>query len=198
MDRYKRLQEFDPSRVQQTLFTKLFKAENNDTLSFEELIRNAQSYIIAGSDTTAVTLTYLIWSVCRDAHVKSILVKELQTLPHDFDEQSLRDLPYLDQVINETLRLYSAVSAGLPRVVPPGGAEIGGHWLNEGVTVACQAYSIHRNPEIFPNPEDFSPSRWESTTKAMKSAFMPFGKGPRSELQENTFVAMTTLLIFLA
>ncbi|EOO02154.1 putative benzoate 4-monooxygenase cytochrome protein [Phaeoacremonium minimum UCRPA7] len=170
----------DPS-TKPTLFSKLFKA-GEEGLSDEEIIADAQAYIIAGSDTTAVTLTYLIWAVCRHREVKRNLLAELATLPHDFNADDLSELPYLNQVIDETLRVYGALPAGLPRIVPPGGANLAGYWVPGGTTVTAQAYTMHRNPLVYPRPETFDPSRWATATKAMKDSLMPFGLGSRSTL----------------
>lgn len=180
LDRYRHLVDANPDLAQQTLFTKLFKAEKDDTLPFNEIRDEAVSYIVAGSDTTANTLTFLTWSVSRDAALRKALVDELRTLPADFTESQLRDLPLLNHIIDETLRLYSAAPSSLPRVVPPGGVELAGYWFDEGTTVETQAYSLHRG-DAFPDPGAFIPSRWEEPTKAMKDAYMPFGRGSRGK-----------------
>ncbi|KAJ5208034.1 hypothetical protein N7449_002413, partial [Penicillium cf. viridicatum] len=93
--------------------------------------------------------------------------------------KSLRDLPYLNQVINETLRLYTAVPFGLPRLVPPEGAQFNGYHVPRGITVSTQAYSLHRDHAIFPDPDKFNPERWKNPTKEMKEASLPFGGGSR-------------------
>ncbi|GAP87001.1 putative cytochrome P450 [Rosellinia necatrix] len=167
------------SDTQPTVFTKIYKAEDDDSISPAEIMDNAQSYIVAGSDTTSNTLAYLVWSVCRAPEVKARLVKELERLPADFAYEDLRDLVYLDHVIDETLRRFPTVPAGLPREVPVGGAEMCGHHIPAGYTVSAQSYSIHRDPVAFPDPEKFDPSRWENPTKMMKDAFMAFGGGSR-------------------
>ncbi|KAL1966540.1 hypothetical protein VTN77DRAFT_4462 [Rasamsonia byssochlamydoides] len=177
IERYRKLIALDPT-AKSTLLTKLFNAEE-DGLSDTEIRNQAQGYIVAGSDTTAVTLTYLVYSVCRDKTIRDRLVAEVSSLAEDFTEKDIRELPYLNQVINETLRLYSAVPSALPRVVPPERAYLAGYQLPAGVTVSTQAYSFHRDPRIFPDPERFNPSRWASPTKEMKEAFMPFGAGSR-------------------
>ena len=141
------------------------------------------AYIVAGSDTTANTLTYLVWAVCRHPEVKAALVTELETLPASgFGDGELKQLPYLNQVVEETLRLYSAAPSTLPRRVPPGGAVLAGHWLEGGTTVSSQAYTLHRDPETFSFPDNFNPSRWERPTKDMKDAFFAFGGGSRGKL----------------
>ncbi|KAF2463266.1 cytochrome protein [Lindgomyces ingoldianus] len=178
IQRYRSMEAADPHNVKPTLFTKLYRA-GDEGLSPMEIKAEAQAYLIAGTDTTANTLTFLIWSVCRQKDIQKKLVEELAGLPEDFGEQELRSLPYLDQVIQETLRLYSAAPSGLPREVPPGGVDLEGYYMPEGMTATTQAYSFHRDPAIFPEPYRFNPSRWEHETKEMKEAFMPFGCGAR-------------------
>jgi len=183
--RYSRLIEDDPVNIKPTLFTKIFKAKEEDTLTFYEIFSNARVYLIAGSDTTAHTLAYLIWSVCKAPQIRDQLVAELTArLPSDLDsisEADLRELPYLNRVIEETLRLYSVVPSALPRIVPPRGAQLAGYWFPAGVTVSSQAYSLHRDPAIHPNPEVFDPDRWADgrVTKEMKDANMAWGGGSR-------------------
>jgi cytochrome P450 len=180
IQRYKRLLASDPVNTTPTLFAKLFRA-GDEGMPDEEIRTEALAYIVAGSDTTANTLTYLIWSVCRDKGIRQALAEELSGLPEDFGDQHLKELPYLNRVIDETLRLYSAAPSGLPRTVPSGGVDLAGYFLPGGTTVCTQAYSLHRDPNIFPSPEKFDPSRWESPTRAMKDLFMPFGGGSRGE-----------------
>lgn len=180
--RYRNLLDSDPTSVKWTLFTKVFQDQGKgEGLSPVELRANASAYIVAGSDSTAVTFTYLVWSVCRDPEVKATLLAELQTLPADFTIADLRDMSYLNAVIDETMRLYSGIQSALPRWVPESGDSIAGYWLPGGTTVCAQAYSMHRNPEVFPNPDVFDPSRWDMPTKEMRDSFMPFGSGARSK-----------------
>jgi cytochrome P450 len=109
LKRYKRLVETDPN-VPQTLFTKVFKAEKGDDLSFNEFRDEASGFAVAGTNTTANTLKFLFWSVCQDADTKVLLVKELNALPPSFTDDDLRPLRYLNQLIHETLRMYASVS----------------------------------------------------------------------------------------
>ena len=185
---YDRLRQEDPIKLRQTLFTKVFDAGEDGTLSFEEIVTNAQGYVVAGSDTTAITLTYLVWALGSRPDLKQALVEELKTLPPDFQDTDLKALLHLNNIINETLRVYSSVPSALPRQVPSGGANLAGYWIPEGTTVCCQAYSMHRNPEIWPEPDEFKPSRWVNPTKAMTDAFMPFGAGSRSKCINITFL----------
>lgn len=178
-----------------TLFSKLYRAKEDESLTFLDIRDNAQVYLTAGSHTTAITLTFLIWRVCRDEPVRRRLLAELhgalQQLEADGSRQGMleyadvKDLPYLNCVIRETLRLHGAVPTGLPRVAPRGGATLsaGGQFFEvpEGTTVAAQAFSMHRNADAFPQPERWVPERWERPTRAMRDSFVPFGGGSRSE-----------------
>lgn len=126
--------------------------KKSDDLSPMDLIIEAQSFITAGTDTTAITLTYLIWAVCRDEKVKKRLLEELQGLSEDFSHNNLKALTYMNNVIDEALRCYGAAPGQLPRIVPLGGASLAGHTIPEGMTVSTQAYSLHQDPSIFANP----------------------------------------------
>ena len=151
IERYKTLSALNPN-PKPTLFTRVFNA-GKDGLTDLEIRQEAGGYIVAGSDTTAITLTYLIHTVCKHKHVQSKLVAELASLPKDTINRDVRELPYLNQVISETLRLYPAVPGALPRTVPLEGANLAGYQIPGGTTVATQAYSLHRDPSLFPDPE---------------------------------------------
>ncbi|KAH3905734.1 hypothetical protein HBI56_211510 [Parastagonospora nodorum] len=149
----------------------------------------AMNIIIAGTDTTGVTLTYLTWAVLQQPQLQSALEVETAGLRENFTESDLINLPLLNATIEETLRLYGAAPSSLPRVVPQGGTRFSGHYIPQGVTVDTQAYTFHRDPRIWSDPLTFDPQRWISsqegyTAEALspdaKTAFHPFGVGARS------------------
>ena len=113
----------------------------------------ATALIVAGTDTTAVTLTYLVWAVLSSAAVHKALNEELEGLTEGYTDADLEALSYLTAVIDETLRLYGAAPGGLPRTVPEGGRILNGYFFPEGSTVTTQAYTLHRDPSLFPNPD---------------------------------------------
>lgn len=117
-----------------------------------EIRDEAQGFIVAGSDTTANSLAWLIWLVCGHEDVRTELLSSLNTLPEGYTDEHLRGLPYLAQVIEETLRLYGAAPRELPRTVPKGGSECGGYHIPAGYTVSTQAWTLHRDRNIFPDP----------------------------------------------
>ncbi|KXH68548.1 cytochrome P450 [Colletotrichum salicis] len=101
---------------------------------------------------------------------------------HLFNDAFLEKLPLLNAVIDETLHLYSSIPSNLPRVVPPNGGKLGGHDIPGGLEVETQAYTLHRDGNVFPNPLEFDESRWIGPavlTPCQKSSFCPFGAGAR-------------------
>ena len=146
----------DPSNVRQTLFTKLLHAQS-DNSSDINFISEARGYIVGGSDNTAISLAYLVWAVSQNEDIRKALLNELHSIPDNFGDNELKQLPFLNQVINETLRLYATNPSNRPRNPPGPGANIGGYWIPSDITVSTQAYSLHRDEKIFPNPEKYIP-----------------------------------------
>lgn len=108
--------------------------------------------IVAGTDTTGVTMTYLTWAVLQRPELQKALEEEVAALKEGFTENDLIPLPLLNAVIEETLRLYGAAPSSLPRVVPEGGAKLGGYYIPGNTTVSTQAYTFHRDPMIWSDP----------------------------------------------
>ncbi|KAI0154723.1 cytochrome P450 [Xylariaceae sp. FL1272] len=166
---------------QALLLSRLVQGQTVDgeSLTDEEMRNDAELYIVAGSDTTSNSLTYITWAVCKQPKLRDRLVKEVQSLPEGFSDDDLKHLPFLSNCITEGLRRFPVVPAGLQRSVPQEGSSIGGHWLPGGATVMTQNWSLHRNPDIFADPDAFNPSRWENPTKSMKDSMLAFGGGSR-------------------
>lgn len=162
----------------------VYESEKGDgIITDEEVVLEAGNLIAAGSDTTAITLTYLIWAVLSQPKLQRELEEEVNSLSADFDDSALEELPLLNAVIMEALRLYGAAPGALPRETPEGGAKFCGYFIPQGMTVTTQAYSIHRDGDIYPDPERFDVSRWlkteTSASELAKKAFSPFGAGGR-------------------
>lgn len=95
--------------------------------------------------------------------------------------ERIKNLTYLQDVVNEGLRLFSTIGLGLPRVVPDGGLTVLGHTLAPGTVVSVPTYIIHHDEEIWGNDAwSFNPNRWQTRDKdTMSKAFAPFSLGPR-------------------
>lgn len=169
--------------------SKLFAAvPDNDA----QIAAECMDHLVAGVDTTGDAMCVLMWKLSTPEyrHIQDKLSAELRPVAYAFDEQTmtapasaLDSLPYLDSIIHEGLRWRPPTPLTLFRVVPAGGRIIATYPIPAGTTVGCQAYSLHRLPQVFENPEKFDPERWMTEDKAklsaMRTHFWPFASGPR-------------------
>ena len=181
LERYWKQLQADPENTKPTLLTNAYAGVENGTITAAQISRDASVNIVAGTDTTALTATYAVWLLAHSPEVEYALIREVATLAEGFVDEDLRALRLLNNVINETLRLRGPVAQGLPRVVPPRGAQFCGYVVPEGTIVGVQSYTMHRDPVVWAHPESFDPSRWNEPTKDMLQSFLPFGGGSRSE-----------------
>lgn len=169
-----------------TLFSKMIN--NEGQVLPEQVIRQeAVNIMIAGVDSAAMTLTYLVYAVLADetGNIKRRLLTELNTCSAFPTWAELEKLEYLNHVIDETLRLYTPIGGSLPRVPPAEGAILGSYKVPAGTLVLTQASTFHTNPEVFEEPLKFKPERWEHATPAMRESYMPFGGSSRFCLGQN-------------
>lgn len=113
--------------------------KNNDDngLTRAEIEQTAATMIVAGSETTGTLLSALINHLIKQSKILALLADEIRSSyssEKDIDLASLARLPYLEAVIREGLRIAPPVPAGMPRVVPAGGALVCGHWLPANVS----------------------------------------------------------------
>lgn len=166
--------------------------EKGQPLGIEELTAEALTQLIAGSDTTSNSSCALLYHVVRTPGVLQKLQAELDAaIPNDVAVPSyemVRNLPYMERVINETLRHHSTSGIGLPRQIPYDGkgVHLNGHYFPPGTVLSVPTYTIHHSTEIWgPDAMEFNPDRWEKLTDRQKNAFIPFSYGPRACVGRN-------------
>ncbi|KAI0503239.1 cytochrome P450 [Xylaria bambusicola] len=167
--------------------------EKGEPLGFQELTAEALTQLIAGSDTTSNTSCALLYYVAKTPGVIQKLQEELDAAIPDSntkvpDYESVRNLPYLEAVINETMRIHSTSGIGLPRQIPEGsqGIHLHGHYFPAGTVLSVPTYTIHHSKDIWgPDADEFRPERWENATTRQRNAFIPFSYGPRSCVGRN-------------
>ncbi|PHH64775.1 hypothetical protein CDD81_4037 [Ophiocordyceps australis] len=167
-------------------------AEEHHLLTGEAIVA-----IVAGSDTVAPTLVFLFYQLARNPALAEKLRHELQGInPHNLE--ALRQLPFLNALINETLRLHPAVPTGGYRDSPPEGCTIGGRFIPGNTTIVAPRYSIFRcksylflfvaplfyfrmeaSETCYRDANDFIPERWTSRPELVKDSrsFLPFAQG---------------------
>lgn len=165
-----------------------------------ELIDEAQLYelvntnVAAGSDTTAIALRQIVYSMLTHPKVYSRFMEELKgvllarenkpDVNGPITWQEGKSMKYLHAIIKECLRCHPALGEILPRVVPPGGVHLCGKFIPEGTVIGCNAWTIHQDREVFGEDADrFRPERWIDNTEEhiyrMEALSFHFGAGNR-------------------
>ncbi|KAL4898949.1 hypothetical protein BDW74DRAFT_120642 [Aspergillus multicolor] len=161
----------------------LFKrALEAGSLSDTDIITDAGALLLAGSDPTAISLTFLVWCVLSRPGVQKQVEAEVATLEGEVTDEACERLPILNAVIDESLRLYGAAPGSMPRSPPPGGATVGGYFIPDDTVVVTQNWSLQRSSEVWDDAETFDHTRWLSDTRSTEQtrmAFNPFGHGAR-------------------
>jgi len=200
----RRLANPDP---REDMLRRLLEARDDEgkPLGPEELSAEAFALIIAGADTTANASCAAMYYIARDRRVQAKLQAELDEALNFVEDsvapyERVKDLPYLDAVVNETLRLHTVIGVGLPRSVPAGGMTILEQHFKEGTWVSVPSYTLHRSAAIWGgNACDFYPERWiEADTEARKEmlqAFVPFSLGARSCIGRSLAVMQLHLVV---
>ncbi|KAI9667285.1 MAG: hypothetical protein M1821_000099 [Bathelium mastoideum] len=161
-----------------------YKARGTDPSKSEwmQLHGDSRAIIVAGSDTTAATLTFLFYFITREPWHQARLREELLQFGDANVEAKytdLQDLPYLNGCINETFRLQPLLPATLRRVTPPNGIQVGERHVPGNMVVFCPQYVVGRKEEIYVDPDAFVPERWSSKPEMVKikGTFAPFSLG---------------------
>lgn len=144
-----------PKGSGKTIFLKMYPEDGSPLFSDDLMADEAANLIVAGSDTTGVGLTYLVYCVLSTPDVKRRLLEELATLPENASWEELESANYLNNTIQESLRMYPSVPGSLPRTTPESGAILGGYRIPGGTTVVTQAYTLHRDPTVFEDPNRY-------------------------------------------
>lgn len=148
------------------------------------LYEEAQALMFGGADTVGNALMVGSFHLLRQPRACARLKRELGDAWPAVDGEKgpgakeLAELPYLDAVIKEALRMSSGVVAGLLRVVPKEGAVVAGTSVPGGTVVSCASVFVHFNPDIFPEPCSFRPERWLENPN-LDNWLVAFSRGPR-------------------
>jgi cytochrome P450 len=146
----------------------LYSAKDPDTgkpaFEFKELVAEANLLILAGSDTTSITISSLFFYLSRNKRVYLKLLKEIRETFASASEilhgPELLGCTYLRACIDETLRLAPAGPSELPREILSGGMEIDGDFYPQGIIVGTPNWAMGRNEEHYEDAYTFRPERW--------------------------------------
>jgi cytochrome P450 len=151
--------------------------EDGTPMSDAEIRDELVTLLVAGHETTATALSWTLHRLSRHPEVLREVQTELDRVAADgLEPDGVRELPYLDAVCKESLRIHPVVP-GVGRVLKEP-ARIGGYDLPAGVVVGCSIYLVHTDPEVWPDPRRFDPQRFLHGRPA-PGTYFPFGGGLR-------------------
>jgi cytochrome P450 len=178
--------------------------EGDKTFTRESLINQGMLFLFAGSDTTSTTLTAAVSELALNPDAQEKLFNEIDSVlgstPPTSDDVSAANMPYLDAVCKESMRLWPAAPfvgrQALKDLELPSGFKV-----KAGVNYSVIPYALHRMRDVWGDDADeFHPERWheKKTLRERSMAFMPFLKGKRNCIgQQLALLEMRLCLVYL-
>jgi cytochrome P450 len=171
-------------------------------MSTSELRDNLLTFIVAGHETTALTLSWAMYLLGFDPQVQERARLEVQEVLQGraCTGDDVENLPYIRMIIDETLRLYPA--AGIISRTAQKSDTLCGREIRPGDTVMIPIYALGRNELLWEDPDRFDPERFADRRAIDRYAYLPFGDGPRIcigasfALQEAVIILATLLSRF--
>ncbi len=172
----------DPARMDILSLLTDARGEGGEAFSDREVRDQVMTLMFAGHDTSTSTLSFMMHELARHPDVVARLCEEQDRVlggAAPTVDQLEKEMPYLDMVLDEVLRLYPPAWIGPRRAVRE--YEFGGYTVPRGAYVNYCSWASHRIPEVFPDPEAFIPERFTRERKAAlpRGAYVPFGGGQR-------------------
>ena len=163
------------------MFLQARDADTGEGMSDQQLRDEVMTFVLAGHETTAVTLAWAWYLLSQHSTVEDRLRAEVRdvlgTRTPTMDD--VPRLPYARAVIEETMRLYPAVSMISRQSY--GEDEIGGYHIPANTVIMMSPYVTHRNPTWWERPDEFDPERFMPGREngRPRFAYFPFSGGPR-------------------
>ncbi|SEO87233.1 Cytochrome P450 [Salinihabitans flavidus] len=176
--------------------------ETRRAMNTAELRDNLLTFIVAGHETTALTLSWALYLCAFDPEVQEKARQEAQSVlgTRTATGEDAAKLPFIRAIVDETLRLYPP--AGIISRTARDHDTLCGRRVGPGDTVMIPIYALHRHHQLWDAPDAFRPERFADGAKVDRYAYLPFGDGPRVcigasfALQEAVLVLATLLTRF--
>ncbi|XP_028133915.2 cytochrome P450 9e2 [Diabrotica virgifera virgifera] len=183
------------------------KTEIKTDITNEDIVAQALVFFFAGFDSSSNLMSFMGYELCANPDIQDRLREEIKETLENCNEkltyEALVDMKYMDMVVTETLRKWPAMPAmdricTKPYTIEPVLPEEKPVQLIPGDIVTLPIYSIHHDPELFPDPETFDPERFSEENKAdlKPYSYMPFGLGPRNCIGSRFALLETKILFF--
>lgn len=174
------------------LLSQLIMLKNEDTgegMTDSQLRDEVMTLFLAGHETTAMAMTWIINFILRDEALKTKLVDHVKGIRHPWDAV---ESFYIQNVISEALRMFAPVWILSREAI--GHDYLGEYEINPHDRIIFSPYMIHRHPEYWQDPDQFVPDRFGKAPKH-KYAYFPFGGGPRVCIGQHFALMEITILL---
>ena len=176
--------------------------ETKRTMNTAELRDNLLTFIVAGHETTALTLAWSLYLCAFDQDVQDQARAEAQSVLQDRSAvgDDVANLPFIRMIADEALRLYPP--AAIVSRTAQAADTLCGRNVQPGDTVMIPIYALHRNDLLWEDANAFKPERFADRKSIARYAYLPFGDGPRIcigasfALQEAVIILATLLARF--
>ncbi|EDV55968.1 cytochrome P450 6a9 [Drosophila erecta] len=167
----------------------LTKSESGESvnLTIEEMAAQAFVFFGAGFETSSTTMGFALYELAQHQDIQDRVREECQEVfkkcNGELNYESMKDLVYLDQVISETLRLYTVLPVlnreCLEDYVVPGHPK---YVIKKGMPILIPCGAMHRDEELYANPNTFDPDNFSPDRVKERDSveWLPFGDGPRN------------------
>ena len=173
--------------------------ETKRSMNTAELRDNLLTFIVAGHETTALSLAWSLYLCAYDQRVQVKARAEAQSVLQGraATGDDIADLPYIRMVVDEALRLYPP--AAMVSRTALKNDEMCGREVRAGDTVIIPIYALHRSELLWDDPDRFRPERFSDRKAIERYAYLPFGDGPRicigaSFAMQEAVIILATLL----
>ncbi|XP_024525444.1 flavonoid 3'-monooxygenase-like [Selaginella moellendorffii] len=185
IDKHRRRKDEAGDRfVPQDFTDVLISLEDNDKLSDISILALLSDMVVAGLETSLVTLEWTMAELINHPRVTSKAQDEIDSVvgrARTVQESDLPNLPYIEAIVKESLRLHPAAPLGLPHVNPKP-VKLGGYTIPGGCKVLVNIWAIGRDPARWSDPEAFQPERFVGSSispNGQNFDFLPFSSGRR-------------------
>ncbi|EAW20310.1 cytochrome P450 [Aspergillus fischeri NRRL 181] len=201
-----RIEQYSNGERFSDLFQPMLEDKHGEAseITLKDRIAEVEQAVGAGTDGPAVSISMTLYYLIRNPHTFAALRKELDTVLSTEDSVApwgkVKSLPFLRACIDEAMRLAPPVATELIRRTPPDRhVIIDGHLIPPDTNVSIAAYTSHRDPQVFPDPETYNPDRWmakgSDNLRNMLGMFIPFSAGTRGCIGRNVSILMQSVCV---
>ncbi|XP_046659109.1 probable cytochrome P450 6d5 isoform X2 [Homalodisca vitripennis] len=148
----------------------------------EAITANTVIFLTAGSETVSRTIGFVLFELSRHPEIQQRVQQEVDSVLSKHGRWSfevLKDMTYLDQVIQESQRMHTILPSLMRECVRPYKMPDSNLTIEKGTLILIPVVGLHNDPQYYPDPSQFDPDRFKDNKFKPSSTYLPFGDGPR-------------------